>query len=77
MLQMGSTCARDERMALHSQVLTLHGQTLLMLHWSMLAYTGLVKIMKKYHKRTGQLLNAPDMSDLLSHPFCCTEVLPR
>ena len=71
---MATACTREKLVALHGQVLNLHGETLLMMHWSMLAYTGLVKIMKKYHKRTGKLLHAPDLSDLLSHPFCCTEV---
>ena len=27
-------------------------------HWSILAYTGLVKILKKHHKRTGLLVRA-------------------
>jgi hypothetical protein len=63
--------------ALHGQVLNLHGEVLLTMHWSMLAYTGLVKIMKKYHKRTSSLLHFPDMMDLLSHTFCRTEVCSR
>jgi hypothetical protein len=63
-----------DMVALHEKVLNLHGEVLLMLHWSMLAYTGLVKIMKKYHKRTSKLLHFPDRADILSHPFCSTEV---
>ena len=71
---MATACTREDKVALHGSVLNLHGETLLMMHWSMLAYTGLVKIMKKYNKRTGKLLHAPGMSGLLSQPFCCTEV---
>lgn len=63
------------KLALHKQLLDFHGESLLMMHWSMLAYTGLVKIMKKYKKRTGKLLDAPHLKDLLSQPFCSTEVM--
>lgn len=72
--QIATACTAEDTALLHGQVLNLHGDVLLMLHWSMLAYTGLVKILKKYHKRTGKLLHAPDMTGLLSHPFCSTEV---
>ena len=77
MLQIATACTAEDTALLHGQVLNLHGDVLLMLHWSMLAYTGLVKILKKYHKRTGKLLHAPDMTGLLSHPFCSTEVCLR
>ena len=60
------------------QVLThavdLHGQLLLLVHWSILAYTGLLKILKKHHKRTGFPIRAPHLEDLLSQPFCSVEV---
>ncbi len=32
------------------------------------------QILKKHHKRTGLLLRAPHLEDLLSQPFCSTEV---
>jgi hypothetical protein len=51
-----------------------HGEMLLLVHWSILSYTGLVKIMKKHHKRTGLLICAPLLEDLLSQPFCSVEV---
>ena len=61
------------------QVLTLavdmHGQLLLLVHWSILAYTGLVKILKKHHKRTGFPIRAPHLENLLSQPFCSVEVV--
>jgi hypothetical protein len=52
----------------------LHGELLLLLHWSCLAYTGLVKILKKHHKRTGMPLAAPHLRNLLSQPFCSVGV---
>ena len=51
-----------------------HGEMLLLVHWSILAYTGLVKILKKHHKRTGLLVRAPHLDNLLSQPFCSVEV---
>ena len=54
-----------------------HGEMLLLVHWSILAYTGLVKILKKHHKRTGLLVRAPHLDNLLSQPFCSVEVRPR
>jgi hypothetical protein len=53
------------------------GEVLLLVHWSVLAYTATVKILKKHHKRTGLLLRAPHLGDLLSQPFCSSEVRPR
>eukprot|EP00198_Chlamydomonas_reinhardtii_P010355 XP_001699692.1 predicted protein [Chlamydomonas reinhardtii] len=50
-------------------------QVLLLVHWSVLAYTATVKILKKHHKRTGLLLRAPQLGDLLSQPFCSSELM--
>ena len=54
-----------------------HGEMLLLVHWSILAYTGLVKILKKHHKRTGLLVRAPHLDNLLNQPFCSVEVRPK
>jgi SPX domain protein involved in polyphosphate accumulation len=51
-----------------------HGEMLLLVHWSILAYTGLVKILKKHHKRTGLRVRAPHLDNLLNQPFCSVEV---
>lgn len=73
-LQVATAVSQEEQLALHKAVLDLHGEILLVLHWSMLAYTAFCKILKKYHKRTGRLLHAPDMQDVMQYPFCSTEV---
>ena len=52
-------------------------QMLLLVHWSILAYTGLVKILKKHYKRTGLRVRAPHLDNLLSQPFCSVEVCFR
>ncbi|KIZ07767.1 hypothetical protein MNEG_0186 [Monoraphidium neglectum] len=59
--------------ALRRELTDFHGEVLLLVHWSILAYTATVKLLKKHHKRTGLLLNAP-LGNLLSQPFCSTEV---
>lgn len=58
----------------HRRFVDFHGEMLLLVHWSILAYTGLVKILKKHHKRTGLLVRAPHLDNLLSQPFCSVEV---
>ena len=65
--------ARGALEALHREFVDFHGEVLLLVHWSILAYTATVKILKKHHKRTGLLLRAP-LGNLLSQPFCSTEV---
>ena len=60
--------------AVYKRFVNFHGELLLMVHWSILAYTGLVKILKKHHKRTGLLVRAPHLDNLLSQPFCSIEV---
>ena len=60
--------------AVYKRFVNFHGELLLMVHWSILAYTGLVKILKKHHKRTGLLVRAPHLDNLLSQPFCSVEV---
>lgn len=62
-------------MAAYKRFVDFHGELLLLLHWSLLAYTGLVKILKKHLKRTGLPVRAPQLDDLLSQPFCSVEVL--
>eukprot|EP00879_Flechtneria_rotunda_P001036 GHRR01001173.1.p1 GENE.GHRR01001173.1~~GHRR01001173.1.p1 ORF type:complete len:455 (+),score=188.02 GHRR01001173.1:332-1696(+) len=60
---------------LHKEFVDFHGEVLLLVHWSILAYTATVKILKKHHKRTGLLVKAPQLADLLSQPFCSTELM--
>lgn len=60
--------------AAHRAFINFHGELLMLFHWSILAYTSLVKILKKHRKRTGTLLKAPHLENLLSQPFCSVEV---
>lgn len=64
----------DAKVAAYKSFVDLHGELLMLFHWSVLAYTGLVKILKKHRKRTGAPLHAPHLENLLSQPFCSVEV---
>lgn len=59
---------------LYKDLIDFHGELLLFMHWSILAYLAMVKILKKHYKRTGLLVNAPQLQNLLEQPFCSTEV---
>lgn len=73
--EVGRAHTQDDRISVFRGCIELHGQALLNIHWSVLAYTAVVKILKKYHKRTGLLVRAPQLRNLLSQPFCSTETL--
>lgn len=73
-LQAASARTPDEVDAAYAAWVDFHGELLQVLNWSILAYTGLVKILKKHRKRTGLLLTAPHLQGLLSQPFCSVEV---
>ncbi|GMH32421.1 hypothetical protein BSKO_00255 [Bryopsis sp. KO-2023] len=51
-----------------------HGEILLFMHWSMLAYTSLLKILKKHHKKTGHVVPGLERDYLASQPICSTEI---
>ena len=46
----------------------------MLVHWSILAYTSVLKILKKHYKRTGLTVQVFNLQDLLSQPFCSVEV---
>ncbi|KAK4417643.1 SPX domain-containing protein 4 [Sesamum alatum] len=55
----------------------IHGEMILLKNYSSLNIAGLIKIVKKYDKRTGELLSLP-FTRLASHqPFLTTEPLSR
>ena len=64
---------RSDRSQMQSFV-DFHGQTLMLVHWSILAYTSVLKILKKHHKRTGLQVQEFNLQQLLSQPFCSVEV---
>ena len=63
----------DSLKSVYKEYIDLHGEMLMLMNWSMLAYTSVVKILKKHEKCTGHKLHAPEMEDLMAQPFCATE----
>lgn len=53
----------------------LHGEIVLLLNYSALNYTGLVKILKKHDKLSGALLRVPFIQKVMNEPFYKTDVL--
>jgi len=51
-----------------------HGELVLFMHWSMLAYTGMVKILKKHRKKTGGTVESVPIETLVKQPFFSPEV---
>lgn len=69
--------SNDELMKVGREVVDFHGEMVLLENYSALNYTGLVKILKKYDKRTGGLIRMPFIQKVLQEPFFKTDVLNK
>ncbi|KAJ7521209.1 hypothetical protein O6H91_19G042600 [Diphasiastrum complanatum] len=69
--------ANGELIQIRKDIVTFHGEMVLLLNYSSLNYTGLVKILKKHDKRTGALLRMPFIQSVLHQPFFTTELLTK
>ncbi|XP_038899564.1 SPX domain-containing protein 2-like [Benincasa hispida] len=58
-------------------IVDFHGEMVLLENYSALNYTGLAKILKKYDKRSGELIRMPFIKKVLRQPFYSTEVLDQ
>ncbi|XP_010492366.1 PREDICTED: SPX domain-containing protein 4-like [Camelina sativa] len=67
----------EEMMGIRRDLVTIHGEMVLLKNYSSLNFAGLVKILKKYDKRTGGLLRLPFTQFVLHQPFFTTEPLTR
>ncbi|KAI8541670.1 hypothetical protein RHMOL_Rhmol08G0080200 [Rhododendron molle] len=67
----------EEMMDIRKDFVTIHGEMVLLKNYSSLNFAGLVKILKKYDKRTGELLQLPFTQHALHQPFFTTEPLTR
>ncbi|KAK7832500.1 SPX domain-containing protein 1 [Quercus suber] len=77
-LQDGIAKAKDsseELIEVGREVVDFHGEMILLENYSALNYTGLVKILKKYDKRSGALVRLPFIQKVLQEPFFSTDVL--
>ncbi|KAF3544427.1 hypothetical protein DY000_02000874 [Brassica cretica] len=67
--------SKEEMMSIRKEIVDLHGEMVLLENYSALNYTGLVKILKKYDKRTGDLMRLPYIQKVLQQPFYTTDLL--
>ncbi|XP_027330943.1 SPX domain-containing protein 1-like isoform X2 [Abrus precatorius] len=65
----------EEMMKIRKEIVDFHGEMVLLENYSALNYTGLVKILKKYDKRTGALIRLPFIQKVLQQPFFITDLL--
>nr|QWT68766.1 SPX domain containing protein 4 [Astragalus sinicus] len=65
----------EEMMDIRKDLVTIHGEMVLLKNYSSLNFAGLIKILKKYDKRTGGLLRMPFTQVVLRQPFFTTEPL--
>lgn len=64
-----------ELICMRKLIVDFHGEMVLLANYSAINYTGLVKILKKYDKRTGALLRLPFIQKVLQEPFFNTDLL--
>ncbi|KAL0461613.1 UNVERIFIED_CONTAM: SPX domain-containing protein 4 [Sesamum latifolium] len=67
----------EEMMEIRKDFVAIHGEMILLKHYSSLNFAGLIKILKKYDKRTGELLSLPFTQLAVHQPFFTTEPLTR
>ncbi|KAJ8623126.1 hypothetical protein MRB53_031655 [Persea americana] len=67
----------EEMLEIRKDFVSIHGEMVLLKNYSSLNFTGLVKILKKYDKRTGGLLRLPFTQRALHQPFFTTDPLTR
>ncbi|XP_071913134.1 SPX domain-containing protein 4-like [Coffea arabica] len=67
----------EEMMDIRKDFVSIHGEMVLLKNYSSLNFAGLVKILKKYDKRTGELLRLRFTQLAFHQPFFTTEPLTR
>ncbi|KAK1418493.1 hypothetical protein QVD17_27638 [Tagetes erecta] len=65
----------DEMIKIRKEMVDFHGEMVLLENYSALNYTGIVKILKKYDKRTGAVLRLPYIQKVLQQPFFTTDLV--
>ncbi|CAJ2637460.1 unnamed protein product [Trifolium pratense] len=67
--------SNEQMMQIQKDIVDFHGEMVLLQNYSSINYTGLVKILKKYDKRTGALIRLPFIQKVLQEPFFATDLL--
>jgi len=69
--------SNEDLMTIGREIVDFHGEMVLLLNYSAFNYIGLVKILKKYDKRSGALIRLPFIQTVLQQPFFKTDVLNK
>ncbi|KAL6511582.1 hypothetical protein OROGR_021179 [Orobanche gracilis] len=69
--------SKEELMKVGRKLVDFHGEMVLLENYSALNYTGLLKILKKYDKKSGDLIRFPFIQKVLHEPFFRTDVLNK
>uniref|UniRef100_A0A5B7BJU0 Putative SPX domain-containing protein 1 n=1 Tax=Davidia involucrata TaxID=16924 RepID=A0A5B7BJU0_DAVIN len=67
-------CSGD-MMQVSKDILDFHREIVLLLHYSVLNFTGLMKIIKKHNKKTGSFIHLPSVPRVLQQPFFTTDLI--
>ncbi|KAI3670947.1 hypothetical protein L1987_87592 [Smallanthus sonchifolius] len=67
--------SNEEMIKIRKEMVDFHGEMVLLENYSALNYTGIVKILKKYDKRTGALIRLPYIQKVLQQPFFTTDLV--
>ncbi|XP_057769546.1 SPX domain-containing protein 4-like isoform X2 [Salvia miltiorrhiza] len=62
---------------IRKDLVVIHGEMVLLISYSSLNFAGIIKILKKYDKRTGAMLSIPFTQLAFHQPFFKTEPLTR
>ncbi|KAG8384676.1 hypothetical protein BUALT_Bualt04G0142800 [Buddleja alternifolia] len=65
----------EEMMEIRKDFVSIHGEMILLKSYSSLNFAGLIKILKKYDKRTGNFLSLPFTQLAFHQPFFTTDPL--
>ncbi|CAK7356912.1 unnamed protein product [Dovyalis caffra] len=65
----------EEKLQVQQDILNFHAEMVLLLHYSVLNFTGLVKIVKKHNKRTGTSFQFSSLPRVMQQPFFSTDLL--
>ncbi|KAI3891020.1 hypothetical protein MKW98_007325 [Papaver atlanticum] len=69
--------SNEDLIKARKEIVDFHGEMVLLENYSALNYTGLVKILKKYDKRTGAVIRLPFIQRVLQQPFVTTDLLNK
>ncbi|KAL5697993.1 hypothetical protein ACHQM5_029084 [Ranunculus cassubicifolius] len=65
----------EELIKIRKEIVDFHGEMVLLENYSAFNFIGLVKILKKYDKRTGAVMRLPFIQKVLQQPFFTMDLL--